>query len=104
RNKLKPRGLAYPFLWFFYFGRIAMKSSLRVLSVLLTLSAVPLRAGRGEDAQLRQKIDNLIATNQKNYQDVAQAINDLNEIKQEFRPITGQLDSSQYLKKKSDRI
>ncbi|MFO1463442.1 MAG: tol-pal system protein YbgF [bacterium] len=65
----------------------------------------PAFAGRGDDvAQLKQQVDALVATNQKNYQDVAQAMNAMTEIQQEFRAIKGQLDSSQYVMKESDRV
>lgn len=55
-------------------------------------------------AELNQKVDHLVATNQKNYQDVARAMNALTEVQQEFRLIKGQLDSSQYIMKESDRV
>lgn len=55
-------------------------------------------------AELNQKVDQLVATNQKNYQDVARAMNSLTEVQQEFRLIKGQLDSSQYIMKESDRV
>ncbi|MCE9624414.1 MAG: tol-pal system protein YbgF [Deltaproteobacteria bacterium] len=65
----------------------------------------PSREARAENvAALSAKVDNLVATNQKNYQDVAQAMNSMTEIQQEFRQIKGQLDSSQYIMKESDRV
>jgi len=81
---------------------------LAVPSLALALGlgiSIPVHAARGEDvAQLKQEVDNLVATNQKNYQDVAQAMNSLAEVQQEFRSIKGQLDSSQYVMKESDRV
>ncbi|HCU24576.1 MAG TPA: tol-pal system protein YbgF [Deltaproteobacteria bacterium] len=61
-------------------------------------------AGSNELNELKQKVDQLVSTNQKNYSDVAQAMNSMNEIRQEFRQIKGQLDSSQYILKESDRV
>ena len=76
------------------------------LALLAFLSiGISASEGRAENvADLRTKVDNLIATNQKNYQDVAQAMNSMTEIQQEFRQIKGQIDSSQYIMKESDRV
>ena len=80
-----------------------MRFGLAVFSVLCLLAW--LRPAQGATvAELNEKVDGLIATNQKNYQDVARAMNALTEVQQDFRQIKGQLDSSQYIMKESDRV
>ena len=65
--------------------------------ILGALSVLP-TSGRAQTmADLQARID-------KNNQEVAQAVNSMNEIRQEFRSIKGTLDSTDYLRKESERV
>ena len=53
---------------------------------------------------LNEKVDTLVATNQKNYQDVAQAMNLLTQVQQDFQSIRGTVEASKVLQKESDKV
>jgi tol-pal system protein YbgF len=85
-----------------------LKNVLRVTllwgSACLLLNS-PLHAGTSADIQeLKQKVDNLYNTNQKNYADVARAMSLLTQIQQEFQSIRGTLDASKVLRQESDKV
>ena len=65
---------------------------------ILSLGLLAPSSGRAQTvADLQARID-------KNNQDLAQAINAMNEIRQEFRSVKGTLENADYLSKESDRV
>lgn len=63
-----------------------------------------LAARTSEVQELKAQVDNLVSTNQKNYQDVARAMSLLTQIQQEFQSIRGTLDASKYIQQESDKV
>jgi tol-pal system protein YbgF len=55
-------------------------------------------------AALSERVQTLERTSEKNNQDVAQAMNLLTQIQQEFQSIRGQVDASHYLDQENDRV
>lgn len=84
-------------------SRLVLVPALSFLTVL-GCGVFPAAVHAATLVELNQKVDQLVATNQKNYQDVAKAMNAMTEVQQDFRLIKGQLESSAYMMKESDRV
>jgi tol-pal system protein YbgF len=61
-------------------------------------------AGAQGSTETSSRINQLIQISEKNNRDVAQAMNALTQIQQEFQSIRGQVEASKYLTKETDRI
>ncbi len=77
-----------------------------LIIALLCLFTSPTQAQvrAGSTQALRERVDELYTTSQKNNQDVATAINLLNQMKAEFVSIKGQLEAAGYLRKENEKV
>lgn len=53
---------------------------------------------------LQQKVDELNATTQRNFEELAKAMNSFNELKSEIQTVKGQLDSTKYVTNENDKV
>jgi len=53
---------------------------------------------------LQQKVDELSATTQHNFEELAKAMNTFNELKSEIQSVKGQLDSTKYVTNENDKV
>jgi len=78
--------------------RILKLSTSLALAGLFGLATLTSRSGASQTlAELQGKVD-------RNNQQVAEAINAMNEIRQDFRSVKGTLENSDYLRKESERV
>src|SRR5688572_15478270 len=78
-------------------GFSKLSLSLALVGILGLLSLAPGQGRAQTLADLQTRVD-------KNNQDIAQAMNSMNEIRQEFRSVKGTLENADYLRKESERV
>jgi len=84
---------------------IAKLVQIKILGILFFVFSIsPAFAQNLDLKSLNQKVNNFIATNEKNNQDVAKAMNLLTQIQQEFQSIRGHVEASKVLQEGSDKV